>query len=123
MSKYYLTFSGEITDSFKLDEVKSNFKKQFKLSEVQSEYIFSGKHITLKKELTQQEVLRLATLIDKIGGISYIEPMTKNNCLPLDVSNDRRFNQRRVKIYGRRRLTRGGLLSNRRKKNERRVIN
>ncbi|MCU7799379.1 MAG: hypothetical protein KZQ70_04340 [gamma proteobacterium symbiont of Lucinoma myriamae] len=122
MSKYCLTFSGEISKNFKLNEVKSNFKKQFKLSEVQSEYIFSGKHITLKKELTQQEVLLFATLIDKIGGISYIEPMAEKNVLPSEISRDRRFNQRRLKIYGRRRLTRGGHLTNRRKKNERRVI-
>ncbi|MCU7937784.1 MAG: hypothetical protein KZQ64_04870 [gamma proteobacterium symbiont of Bathyaustriella thionipta] len=121
MPKYYLTFSGEITNTYNINEVKRNFKQRFKITELQSKIIFSGKPITLKRNLTQQQVLRLATVIDEMGGVSYIEPMDKVT-LPAGVQSDRRLNQRRVKIYGRRKYIRGGLLSNRRKNGERRVV-
>lgn len=122
MSKYCLIFSGEITNSFNINEVKRHFKNRFKLTELQLKLIFSGKSIILKKNMTQQKVLQFAATIDKMGGISYIESMDKTSPLPHGISCDRRLNQRRIKIYGRRRQKRGGLLSSRRKKQERRRL-
>jgi len=52
MSTYCIVFIGEIDDEFQLDTVKLNFKRYFKLTEIQTKYLFSGKEITLKKNLT-----------------------------------------------------------------------
>jgi len=120
MPKYCLTFSGEITTGSIIAEVKNNFKKKFNLTEVQLEHVFSGKTIILKKDLTQQEILLFATIIDEIGGICYIEAMEKANQLPPSITRDRRFSQRRKNINDRRRNLRNGIFSERRFKHDRR---
>ncbi|MCW8932390.1 MAG: hypothetical protein OQL19_19415 [Gammaproteobacteria bacterium] len=119
MTKYCIIFIGEINDMFQLDAVKLNFKNHFKLSEIKTNYIFSGKEITLKKDLTQEKALEFVMLIDKIGGVSYIEPMPQMIQLPEGITEDRRVYNKR-KINDRRNHVRAGLNADRRVHRERR---
>lgn len=113
MSKYCLIFLGEIHESFLLDKVRDNFKKIFKLTDSQAKYLFSGKELTIKKDLSQNEALRYAMQIDEIGGICYIEPMDPDIELPEGVSHDRRIQERRMRTK-RRTFSRGSIRSDRR---------
>ena len=119
MSKYCLVFLGEIDTTFQLDTVKLSFRQHFKLTEIQTRYIFSGKEITLKKNLTQEEALKFAMRIDEMGGISYIEPMPPELQLPEGVIHDRRAGDRR-KRTDRRDHSRAGISADRRHKKDRR---
>ncbi len=113
MSKYCVIFIGEVNDGFQLDTVKLNFKKHFKLSEIQTKYIFSGKEIILKKELTQEKALEFAMQIDEMGGVGYIEPMAPDIELPEGVTHDRRQFNRRQRVE-RRDRARAGISADRR---------
>jgi len=119
MSKYCIIFIGEINDNFKLDSVKLNLKRHFKLSEIQTQYIFSGKEVTLKKDMSQKSALQFAMRLDEMGAVSYIEPMTPDIHLPEGISQDRRIKFRREK-NDRRNHARAGLSADRRIHCERR---
>ncbi len=113
MNKYCVVFLGEKADSYQLAAVKINFKRFFKLTDVQTEHFFSGKEIFLKKNITQEEALKLALTIDDMGGISYIEPIASTLKLPDGLTQDRRIKDRRT-LQDRRRYSRAGIHSDRR---------
>lgn len=113
MLKFNLIFSGEIAHDFELSKVKKNFKSQFQLTDIQVEYIFSGKEIVLKKNLTEEQVLKFALSIDEIGGVSYYEPVAEIYDLPEGVTENRRSDQRR-KWADRRKIYRAGTFTDRR---------
>lgn len=112
MSRFNLIFAGEIAHDFEPDAVKQNFKSYFHLSDVQVKYIFSGKEIILKKNLTQEQALNYALKIDEIGGVTYFEPVNDVK-LPEGVTEDRRKDQRR-KRADRRKIFRAGISADRR---------
>lgn len=119
MSKYCIIFIGEINDTFQLDSVKLNLKRHFKLSEIQTQYIFSGKEVTLKKNMSQESALQFAMRLDEMGAVSYIEMMAPNIHLPEGISQDRRIKNRREK-FERRNQARAGLSAERRIHSDRR---
>ena len=119
MSMFNVIFSGEISEGFELDDVKNNFKNHFHLSDLQTEFIFSGKEVILKKNLTQVQALEFAMSIDDIGGISYFEPIKEAINLPPGVTEDRRKGERR-KRADRRKNYRAGINSDRRIHSDRR---
>ena len=113
MAKFHLLFSGEINDEFELEVVKKNFKNYFHLTDLQINYIFSGKEIILKKNLTQKKALQFALQFDKLGGISHFVSIAKEIYLPLGIAENRRKRVRR-KITERRKHYRAGIITNRR---------
>ena len=119
MSKFNLIFAGEISEGFEPEQVKQNFKEKFHLTDVQTKYIFSGKEIILKKNLTQMEALEFALSIDDIGGVSYFEPIKDDIHLPPGVTEDRRKGERR-KRSDRRKGYRAGINADRRIHRDRR---
>ena len=119
MSKFCIVFLGETNEPFKLDTVKNNFKQYFKLSEIQTKYLFSGKEITLKKNLNQEEALQFAIRIDEMGGVSYIDSMEPDLQLPDNITQDRRLKERRMHI-DRRHHARSGIGTDRRINHQRR---
>ena len=119
MSKFNLVFSGEISEGFELSQVKQNFKEHFHLTDAQTHYIFSGKEIILKKNLTQEDALKYALHIDEIGGISYFEAIEEKIKLPDGVIEERRKGERRQRI-DRRHHYRAGIAADRRIKPDRR---
>lgn len=121
MTKFNLIFAGEISDGFELEDVKQNFQKKFHLTEVQTKYVFSGKEIILKRNLTQEKALEFALSIDDIGGVSYFEPISEVS-LPPGVTEDRRKGDRR-KRQDRRKGYRAGINADRRINSDRRKNN
>ena len=113
MAEFNLIFSGEITPDFELNEVKQKFKDHFHLSDIQIQYIFSGKEVILKKNLTEELVLKYALTIDEMGGVSYFEPVSKTLELPEGLIEDRRGGERRKKTE-RRKVYRAGISAERR---------
>ncbi|MCU7834851.1 MAG: hypothetical protein KZQ83_06285 [gamma proteobacterium symbiont of Taylorina sp.] len=75
MSCYCLFFSGEIHEDFELDEVKSDFKSHFNLSDEQVGQYFSGHEIIIQSNLSQIAALDLMVEIEEIGGIAYFLPL------------------------------------------------
>ena len=112
MSQFYLLFSGEISEEFESNLVRSNFKNHFQLSELQVEHYFSGHEVIIQSDLTQVEALELAMQIDKLGGVTYLIPAENEILLHDGVIIDRRKKQRRKII--RRSGYRAGINANRR---------
>lgn len=95
MSQFHLLFSGEISEEFETNLVRSNFKNHFQLSDLQIEDYFSGHEIVIESDLTQVEALELAMQIDKLGGVCYLIPEENKIVLHDGVIIDRRKKQRR----------------------------
>lgn len=112
MSQFHLLFSGEISEEFETNIVRSNFKNHFQLSELQVEHYFSGHEVIIQSDLTQLEALELAMQIDRLGGVSYLIPAENKIVLDDGVIIDRRKKHRR-KIR-RRNCYRAGINSDRR---------
>ena len=119
MALYNIVFTGEIVETYELEVVQENFKSHFQLSDIKVQYLFSGKEITLKKNLTQDKALECAALLDGLGGVVYVEPVMEKVELPPGVYFDRRVEQRRKKV-DRRNHYRAGITSDRRVHPERR---
>lgn len=119
MSKFNLLFSGEINGESEIEIVMQKFKEYFQLTDVQTKYIFSGKEIVIKKNLTQEQALKYALHIDELGGVSYFEALEDQSHLPEGVTQDRRKGTRRIKP-DRRKHFRAGLAADRRLRNDRR---
>lgn len=118
MKRFNLIFSGEISPEFNLLQVKQNFKKRFRLSDLQVEKIFSGKNVILKKNLSEEDILKYVSVIDELGGVSYFEDSTILN-LPPGVTKDRRRFDRRTRT-DRRKVYRSSITADRRIHQDRR---
>ena len=98
MAKYDLIFTGEVSEGCSLEKVKENFKNHFKLNNNKLKLLFSGKSITIKKNLDQHKLLEMLATIDQLGGVAYFEELQDDISLPESVSNDRRKGKRRLHI-------------------------
>lgn len=65
--KYNLVFSGVILPGFDESSVKDKVSKVLKLPESQKGAFFSGQEITLKKDLSLDEALRLKSQLEQLG--------------------------------------------------------
>lgn len=65
--KYNLIFNGNILPGFDEKSVKEQVAKALKLPESQREAFFSGQEITLKKDLSLDEALRLKSQLEQLG--------------------------------------------------------
>ena len=120
MQRFNLIFSGEISKKFDLPQVKQNFQQRFRLTDAQTQKIFSGDNIVIKKDLSEEQVLRYVSIIDEIGGITHFEPSNGQH-LPLGIREDRRQYDRRF-IPERRRNFRASSTPDRRIQLDRRQI-
>jgi len=68
-SLYEVTFSGEIQEGAKLDEVKARIGKMFKADEVTIARLFSGKRIVIKKNLSAEAADKYSIAFAKAGAI------------------------------------------------------
>jgi hypothetical protein len=111
---YQLIFAGEIKEGLNPDEVKEAFARIFRVSERQLEYLFSGESHVIKKNLTQDKILKYIVKLDDIGVISYVDIIGNELQLPTGVTKDRRIRERRIR-YDRRAATRSNILPDRRR--------
>jgi len=68
-SLYEVTFSGEIQEGARLDEVKARVGKMFKADEVTIARLFSGKRIVIKKGLSAEAADKYSIAFTRAGAI------------------------------------------------------
>jgi len=68
-SLYEVTFSGEIQQGARLDEVKARIARMFKADEVTIARLFSGKRIVIKKNLSAEAADKYSIAFTKAGAI------------------------------------------------------
>lgn len=88
---YRVVFEGTISNEFDLDTTKKRFARSFKLSEKNTERLFSGKEHILKTGVSEAEAMKFAVGLANIGCECFIE------LIPLDddISNQPGFVERR----------------------------
>jgi len=72
---FRVVFKGDCSFDSDLHEVKQKISALLKVDQPKVERFFTGKAITLKNGVCREEALRLKTVFDRTGGISYIEPV------------------------------------------------
>lgn len=79
MESYRVVFWGQCTDGYDLGDVSRAFAKRFKVqSSRQLGQLFSGKVVTLKRGLTEEQANRFISVIQMLGGICRKESELKN---------------------------------------------
>lgn len=97
--RYKVIFDATLTGEFDLEASKERFSKIFKLSKNKTESLFSGKKVTVKKDIAKQDALNLMRQIAKAGGKCYLEKMRVEK---------ETFVDRRQQVYDKRRKFRRG---------------
>lgn len=70
---YDIFFRGEALPEEDVNQVKQHFAKLFKANDAKLAQLFSGKVITLKKQLSKEEALKYQQLFKKAGAKIYIK--------------------------------------------------
>ncbi len=73
--KYRILFNGEIDTGQKLREVKKRLAQLFKASPEQIEKLFTGKPVTLNRNLDYTAAQEYIAELKKTGALCYFEPM------------------------------------------------
>jgi hypothetical protein len=81
-SLYEVTFSGEIQEGAKLDEVKARIAKLFKADEVTIARLFSGKRIVIKKNLSAEVADKYSIAFTKAGAVCDLTLMPADTAPP-----------------------------------------
>ncbi|MFT5692232.1 MAG: hypothetical protein ACI92E_001563 [Oceanicoccus sp.] len=97
--RYRVIFDATLTGEFDLETSKERFSKMFKLSNNKTESLFSGKKVTVKKDISEQNALNLMLQIANAGGKCYLEKMHEEKETAVD---------RRQQAYDKRRKFRRG---------------
>ncbi|MCY4045993.1 MAG: hypothetical protein OXE99_13065 [Cellvibrionales bacterium] len=71
MSSYKILFRGEITEEGCKKKAKHHFANQFKISKEQTEKIFTGKSVILKKGLSESDAVKWQAGLKKLGLITH----------------------------------------------------
>ncbi len=70
-----IIFSGELVAGFDTDEVKANLGKLFKIDDAAKlETLFSGKDVTLKKNLEPEQARKYEATLSNAGAMVRIDP-------------------------------------------------
>ena len=70
-----IIFSGELVAGYETEEVKANLAKLFKIDDAAKiNAIFSGKAVTLKKNLDAEKAAKYEAVLGKAGALCRIEP-------------------------------------------------
>jgi hypothetical protein len=78
-SLYAVTFSGEIQEGARLDEVKARIGKMFKADEVTIARLFSGRRIVIKENLSAEAADKYSIAFTKAGAICDLTLMSANS--------------------------------------------
>lgn len=70
--KFNLVFKGELAKNFTLEQAKVNLSKLFKISGPKLDALFSGKAVTLKKNMDFETASKYRVAIKKAGGLVHL---------------------------------------------------
>ena len=81
-SLYEVSFSGEIQEGARLDEVKARLGKLFKADEVTIARLFTGKRIVSKKNLSAEAADKYSIAITQAGAVCDLTLMPADTAPP-----------------------------------------
>lgn len=73
--KFRLAFKGEIAPGAEIGEVKEKLCALFKTDQTRIDTLFSGKTTILKKDIPEDEALKLKASFEKTGALAVVEPV------------------------------------------------
>lgn len=65
---YSVVLSGSLVEGFELDQVKQNIATSFKLNEAQTDKLFCGKPVAIKRGIDQTLALKLSKHLQQLGA-------------------------------------------------------
>jgi hypothetical protein len=72
-NRYNLVFYGEITEGYRVEDVRHNLASQLKLDPETREKLFAGKSVIIREHVDYQAVLTLRTTCELNGAICHVE--------------------------------------------------
>ncbi|WP_137937491.1 ABC transporter substrate-binding protein [Chitinivorax sp. B] len=75
-SQYQFVFSGELFPDTDVAEAQTRLRQQFSLTKDQSDALFSGKRLVIKKEIDLATAQRYEQLFNEAGAVGHIEEMS-----------------------------------------------
>ena len=73
--RYRIVFRGEIQPGTDSDQTKDRLQRLLKADTNTITRLFSGKKVTIKKDLSKPQALHYQRILQNQGAIFYIEPM------------------------------------------------
>ena len=80
--RFNLLFSGQILSDFDIAVVKQNLVTQLKLTEDRVEKLFSGRLLTIKKNMSEADALRFQELFATAGAKALLKDVTNEAPAP-----------------------------------------
>lgn len=84
--RYDIFFRGETLENFQIEQVKTQVGLLFKASPEKVEQLFSGKVVTLRKDLDKATTLKFKQALEKAGAKIYIKAAAAGNTAPIQTS-------------------------------------
>ena len=75
-SRFNVIFRGELTPSSEIEQVKRNIAALYKVPTTKIESWFTGRHITVKKNLDLSTANKYKNVLEKAGAICYLEEIS-----------------------------------------------
>ncbi len=86
-SQYRVAFRGEVAEGYRIEDVRAEFSKRLNRGEEAIDRLFSGKSITLAKNLEWERASGLAARLKAFGAIIYLVDENGNSLRVPDVAN------------------------------------
>ncbi len=86
-SQYRLAFRGEVAEGYRVEDVRAGFSKRLNKSDDVIDRLFSGKPVTLAKNLEWQRASDLAARLKSFGAVVYLVDENGNAVKVPDVAN------------------------------------
>jgi len=79
--RFRVVFEGEILDGLQVEEVKRGLASLFKASEAQIERFFSGKRLSIKKDVDHETAMKYVKAFERVGAICRMEALETHSSL------------------------------------------
>ena len=79
--RYRVVFEGEILEGLQVEEVKRGLTTLIKANEVQIERFFSGKRLTVKKDVDHETAMKYVKAFERVGAICRMEALETHSSL------------------------------------------
>jgi len=86
-SQYRVAFRGEVADGYRIEDVRAEFSKRLNKGDDAIERLFSGKPVTLARNLEWERANGLAARLKAFGAIIYLVDENGNSLRVPDVAN------------------------------------
>jgi hypothetical protein len=70
---YSVVVTGDILDTFELEQVKLNVGKLFKLSDEKVEKLFAGKPVAIQRGVDKEKAIKVRAALTRAGAVSVVK--------------------------------------------------